>query len=376
MLLLCRHPGVVPVVDPAPNWVSNWLLHRQRRAGRSVQPAEEAAAPASMGVPAVQPKRLEQMTAGMALLEVRLSDLLRQGLVTLEDRAEPFWQSLASRLVDAKLGAVARRLRALPEEMRRSDWPAAVLAEVASVFLLARAYRNLSEHPDGLRHDILTLGGWSPRKEDVLRLPGTTDRWMVAGQVYEKEDDNLLARRTWFVGAGGNFALLLDFSWRDAGFDREWPPGTVWRGTMHPYPSAYPLRMVAGELAPEQDPFEVSEGYLTADELLDAYAAALALLPWIPAFPVCMREMLPIYRAGEFFLVDGCGGLLPVQAETVRGWTLVALGAGRPLTVLGCWDGKAMTIFGVMVGGRFRYLPSHRLAQPTDEGGSGDQVGG
>lgn len=366
MVLWCRRPSLVPVVDMPPNWVVNWQHHRQRQEARTAVPQKVLPASAAPDF-TIQPKRLAQMTEGMALLELRLTDLLRQGLATLEDRAETYWSTLAARLVDAKLGGVARRLRALPAEMQRTDWPAAVLSELASIFLLARAFRHLEGLPEGLRTDLLILGGWSPRKEEVLRLAGTADRWLVVGQTFEKEDDHLMARRTWLFGAGGRFALVLDFSWRDAGFDREWPLGTVWRGLLHYYPSAYPLRAVAGEMVPERDAFTVPPGFTGMEAMWDAYAEALAKLPWIPAFPVCLEGVVPLYRTDGFYLVDRGGALLPVAVDERMGWTMVALGAGRPITVLGIWEGASLVVFLAVSGGRFRRLQPYRA--PSMEAG-------
>lgn len=365
LLLFSKNNDAFQLADP-PDWLSDWLKKRSERSEKTAtEPPERS--PEQYLVLAEKrkqnrEKRLLQMTAGLAELESWLFDLFRQGLATLEGQApkgqaDTYFNDLAARMVDAKLGTLARRIRQLPLLMSQSNWHEKVLAELGEIYLLLRAFQRLEVLPEPLQDDLLALTGVNFKKEEILNLPAVGDNWLVAGQTEEAEDGNLLARRTWLIGEKtGKLALLLDFSWGGQGFETTFKLGTVLQAEVVFYPSAYPQRAILKKFEYSEAAFLLRNGFPSLAVFADAYAGALAENPWLGRFPAFLERVVPVFHQKKFVLVDTERKQLPLTASDDLGWKLVAIGCGRPIGVFGTWDGEVFSPLSVVVEGEFRGL--------------------
>ena len=99
------------------------------------------------------------------------------------------WDQLAARLVDARAGALANRVRRLAGLVGAGpDWHAEVLAELGLLHLIAQAGRRLPGLPGELADAVATASGWQVRHADVLGGVPETDEWFVAGRSDTRED--------------------------------------------------------------------------------------------------------------------------------------------------------------------------------------------
>jgi len=304
-----------------------------------------------------------QMATGLAELESWLADLFRQGLATLEGQAASYWSDLAARMVDAKLGTLARRIRQLPQLMGEGDWHEKILAELGDIYLMVRAFQRLEHLPGPLQDDLLGLSGVNTKKDDVLALPGIKDNWLVAGQTETVEEGNLLARRTWLMGETGHSALLLDFSFGGQEYETAWKMGTVVSGEAAFYPSAYPQRALLKSFEYSDQPFRVQGGFPALADFAKKYAGALAANPWLSQFSAFLENVTPVFSAkapfgqkNKFVLVDQHRKQLPLLSDEDEGWKMIAISGGRPMRIFGTWDGRAFMPLSAVVDGQFRLL--------------------
>jgi SWIM zinc finger len=366
LLLFSKANQVFQLQEAPPDWLADWLKKRSERnakqAGEALegqQPSRSPEADLALAEKRKQnrEKRILQMAAGLAELESWLLDLFRQGLSTLEGQAYTYFNELAARMVDAKLGTLARRIRQLPLLMAATDWHEKILAELGEIYLLLRAFQRLESLPEPLQDDLLSLAGVSFKKEDILSLEAVPDQWLVAGQTEEAEDGNLLARRTWLIGeATGRKALLLDFSWGGQGFETTFRLGTVLRAEVVFYPSAYPQRAVLKQFEYSEAAFSLRNGFVSLAAFADAYAGALAENPWLSRFPAFLEGVVPVFHQKIFVLVDANRKQLPLDAPDDLGWKLVATNCGKPIGLFGTWDGAMFAPLSVVVEGQFRGL--------------------
>ena len=122
------------------------------------------------------------------------------------------WDALAARLVDARAGALANRVRRLAGLVGAGpDWHADVLGELGMLHLIAEAGRRLPALPGNLADVVATASGWQVRQADVLASVPETDDWMVIGRSDTRED-RIEVRRTWLRGVDvatlGDVALV------------------------------------------------------------------------------------------------------------------------------------------------------------------------
>ncbi len=362
LLLFSKANHLFQLVETPPTWLADWLKKRSEKAEKTSAEAAPSRSPEAETALAEKrkqnrEKRILQMAAGLAELESWLLDLFRQGLATLEGQATSYFNDLAARMVDAKLGTLARRIRQLPLLMTEANWHEKILSELGEIYLLLRAFQRMETLPEPLQDDLLSLAGVNFKKEDILNLEAIGDHWLVVGQTEEAEDGNLLARRTWLIGEGTEkTALLLDFSWGGQGFEVMFKQGTVLKAEVVFYPSAWPQRAILKKFEYSEAAFSLRNGHPKLATFADAYAGALAENPWLGRFPAFLENVVPIFHQKQFVLVDSERKQLPLDTDELKGWKMVALSCGRPIGVFGTWDGDLFTPLSVVVEGQFRGL--------------------
>lgn len=361
LLLFAKQNDAFRLVHETPDEVANWLEMRDARAKETVQKknkskTKEELAELAEKRKATRKKRHFAMEAGLAELESWLADLLRQGLATLEGQSFEYWQELSARMVDAKLPGIARRMRQFPFIMEEENWHEKLLTEIGAIYLIVKGFRNREHLPEGLQDDLLNVAGVNFRKAEILAGDSLSDHWLVAGQTLT-EEENLMARRTWFIGEKSKKnALLLDFSWGGAEFETQWKMGTVIEGEVAFYPSAYPQRILFKDFQLSNRPFDLSNGFSTFEKMAEAYAQAISLNPWLGHFPVFLQEVTPVFFEEKFYLVDQEKKQLPILTDETEGWKLVALSRGSPLNFFGIWDGKKFEPLSAVINGQFRMI--------------------
>ncbi len=361
LLLLCRsHSDILGGKTP-PDWVDNWIKRAENDPGEAEK--EETRRKRLDQKERAQQERLESRQAGARELLRWTNDLLKLGLANAASQPPSFWEEMAARMVDARLGALARRIRGWPELLSAPDGHERLLRELASEHLLAKALLNLGSLPVDLRQTVLTRGGHAWKKESVLDRPPAHDYWLVAGQEHGDSDNTLFFRRTWLLGSNsGRSALLLDFAHGQREYKEAWKVGMAVEGNVHFYPGAWPLRGLLGSHTLSQEAFTMPEGSPTLQAMLDNYAAGLAKDPWLDRFPTFLREVR-IYQKGEaFHLADSAEASVPLNTLDRPGWQLLALSARGPISVFGLWDGNTFIPLSAVVSARV--IPLVQEEQP------------
>ncbi len=347
LLLRASGDGSVPQGEPA-DWAAQWLTARRGRA-EAKQAKQEAAAsgeaaPGPAGDAAARKRaerRAERVTAGALELEQRLTDLLRGGLATADRAGYALWEETAARMVDAQAPGLAGRVRelgAIPGS--GPGWPVRLLEECGLLHLLDTAWLGRERLPDPLAATVRTRVGLPVSAEG----PPVRDRWLVLAQ-YDTPDGRLTTRRIWLYGReSGRTALLLSFGAMGRAPELALPVGVTIDAELTPYPGGglradlgrqfAPPAAAPGTPVPDTPP----PGGSTAAALA-AYGEALRGDPWLDAWPVTLRDVIPVPSEGGWQLADAEGAsALPLSSAALSRpglWKLVALSGGGPVTVFG-----------------------------------------
>ncbi|PTM09326.1 MAG: hypothetical protein DA408_18590 [Bacteroidetes bacterium] len=341
ILLFLNRPEGWQVRNEAPDWVHALLG----------QPDTTAKVPAKTN-PLQQEKRLELMDQGVEELDKWLQNVARQGLATLAAAPEE-WESIAARLVDSKLGSLARRIRQCQALLPQDDWVDTVAGELGLLYLFVRAWQRKSTLLPDQKRELLQVAGWNLRKEQLGNQPGVKDNWLVLG-VSSGTDEKLTYRRTWLRGEKtAQFALLLDFVFGNQSFEDQWVTGSVLSGTLVFYPGQPALRAAFRQYHASREPYDGLAGHPDLAAFTTAYAQALALSPWLLAFPALLERVTPVYHqlTATFTLVDQQLRQLPLENNT-KAWQLLAASGGQPLTIFGEYDGRMVAPIALLDGGR------------------------
>lgn len=353
-LLLLAASSSVAVAEP-PEWVTSWLEKRAATATRKQEKAAKTAQAATEAPSAAQlknaEKRLATVRKGVAILDLWLNDLVRQGLAHVATQPASFWYQQAARLRDAQAGALdarVRRLAALPNAS--PAWPEKLLAELGKLALLTHAFQQEEQLTPALREDVRQLIGWNLTQDEVsVRGETVRDDWLILGQV-QTEDERGKTQRTWFYGArSGRTALVLQFSMAGQPFAENFALGSRQEAELTFWPGAFPQRAFfrsrLGEITPIKDALP---GMETIDLFLSSVAQALSCQPWQERFLCVLGAVTPVCGDdGKLWHVrDKAGDALPCQGTD--GWLLLALSGGYPVDLAAEWDGAMLRPLGML----------------------------
>ncbi len=325
-----------------PDWVQIWLEKQEKKAAKAREK------PAAIEPPE---KTWLLMQSGIIELQAWLQDLARHGLADTLARDSNYWHDFAARMVDAKLGGIGRRIRGLAQISQLENAHEYLLAELAELYLFARAFQQMEQLPTGMQQELLNFSSVNLKKEEVLAQAGIVDTWYIIGQT-EKMEENLRQRRTWLLGQATNAkALLLDFVFGNADFSEQWEVGKMIKAELVFYPGSFRQRALVRHYTFTGDSSALN-GYATWSDFLEDYAEALAANPWLGNFPVLIDAAVPIVKGKQLFLIDNNDHQLPASTSEENAWKLLALSGGHPIQVFGEWTGKALTPLTVLVKNR------------------------
>ena len=353
LLLLWSRGGVPSGV--APEHVASWIAGRDRRSGAEPgAPAaggergtdgesrdddvdvggDEPAPPDRDDLDRARDERVAKMLEGLRELDRWLEDRLRTGLADPALARYATWDQLAARLVDARAGALANRVRRLAGLVGAGpDWHGDVLAELGFLHLIAQAGQRVPDLPGGLADAVATASGWQVRQADVSAGVPDTDEWLVAGRSDTRED-RIEVRRWWLRGRrSGRWAMLLSFAAYQQSLDDSWSLGTVVHADLHRYPGGS-LRAISGLRHADPLPF-ADVPALTIAQACDAIGAAVAAEPWSERYPAIVRAA-PTFADGRWVLSDA-SGTLPLIGSARALATLAAASAGASVALTIEW---------------------------------------
>lgn len=340
-----------------PEWVASWLAKRAAtQEHKQERPKEEKSnEQITQTKITAQAKRVEKHMAlvahGLDTLDLWMSDLVRNGLASVEQQPASYWEQQAAQLVDAQAYNVAPRVRRLAEIPGSSArWPEQLLGQLGKVALLTHAYRRSETLPPALQADVRQLVDERPQREDVTAHGDLVeDDWLLLGQIVE-ENERLRAQRTWCIGShSGRHALVLQFAFAAASFAEVLMPGTHLEATLAFFAGANPLRAQIEGRQGEVVPITVRlPGIDSIDTFLGTVADMLARQPWQERFLCVLRDVsiVPDVEGGRWRVRDGRGVALPLFTGGDY-WRLLAICGGHPVDFAGEWDGERLRVLGI-----------------------------
>jgi len=340
-------------------WVALWVDHRLKPLK---MPSVKRGTPSGAAAPEKRRNSQREKNAvdGIAALEIWLFDLVHQGLAAARSKPQNYWDSIAVRLVDFQMPGLARRVRELGALVANGgDWQEQTLHALGELYLVVSGYKRISKLPKELQAEIRSAVGHSIRRDELGRSPGVIDRWLILagslGEMYTGEVNRsqvLSLRRTWVFGVmTKKLGLLLEFTPGHIPFDRSYVPGTFYMGEAVFYPGVDPLRLFFRSISDcsefkTEDPTE--EAGFPIQDITSAwidYAARYAKNPWSGPYLYFLNNVVPsitstTQKQSAWIHEIENDRSMPVDPAFDKNWELIALSGGRPVDVLGEWDGR------------------------------------
>ncbi len=348
-----------------PDWVNEWQGRRRRTAtapgdtdgpGKSTKaalaaepkkPKDEARSKAQKE--RARKAREKSILQGLDELDLWINDQIDRGFGAFAAQANEQCRLLAKRLVDAKAGALAGVVEALPSlyfrtpEAQRFD---VLLETLGRLHLLAEAYRRQDQLSDELRADLRTRIGWTMTRDELFAAKEATrvkGRWTVLATRYETQADRLVRYETYLAAesnaAAPSIALLLDYVPAAAASSSapSLEPGSVLDAELVFYPSATPLRaQIAAQANVAPAPAAPAPGK-TLEDALAQFDELLAINPWLDNWPLAFGNVsIRQDGSGRCWAVDGDAAI------ALAGESTDALLGLDGLDVYGTFDGREL----------------------------------
>ena len=297
--------------------------------------------------------RIAEMLLGVWELEQWILDQAQQGLAQLQKQETAAFETIAERLVDLRLGSIARRIRTLEQLRQQEDWLTPVTSVLAELYFFTQRFKRIYQLEPLQRLDLLQEGGVNLSKKDILAIePSVSDYWLVLGLELGIEE-RIRYRRTWIWGENlQKAALILDFAWGNEPFPGHYTVGAAMEAKVTYYPGAVPIRALM-EASPEKNrPFKRLEGITSLNTFGLTFAEVLKAAPGMISYPVLLQNMVPFYNEGQFYCADIEQFFRPLEVDAMQGWRLVALSGGDPIHFFATWNGTHFKPLSAMVNKR------------------------
>ena len=307
----------------------------QRGSSAAVGGEPDAAEPSPPEPPPPPPEtsgrddRVAKMHGGLIELERWLRDRVRAGLGDPALARYSTWDHLAARLVDARAGALANRVRRTAGVVGASpEWHGELLGEMALLYMLARGGRRLGRLPEPLADSLAMALGWQVRQADVLGGVPESDVWDVIGRSDVRED-RIEVRRTWLRGrASDRLAMVLSFAAYRQSLDVSLRVGDSVDADVHRYPGGSLRVLVGTRRAVGHEPVRDPGHFVDLTTACEQVGELLAAEPWAEHAAVSVRAALT-RRGAEWVLADDAGSLPCDASPRALGAVLAATGGAR-----------------------------------------------
>jgi len=227
------------------------------------------------------------------------------------------------------------------------------LERLSRLYLLIEGFKRGAELPESVQTDIRSLIGWTQNQEELLRLDGARDRWLVLGQRVE-EEDRLRVQRIWLWGEqSGRAALILHFAHAQQPLDASFVTGAAIEAELVFFPGAYPLRAIVKQRHGASKAPGRFSGYAKIIDAHEAFLGAMAANPWLEKFPMPLLDVTPLCLGDVWTVRDTEGRALRLAPRFEFGWTMLSLSGGRGIDVFGEWDGDHLWPLSAFAENRF-----------------------
>lgn len=316
-------------VTDEPEWVASWLSKREekqeKQAEKKDKPVDEAA----------QTKRLQareqKINDGIEDLRLWISDIIRNGIISMPEKGGAWFEHMAKRMVDAQAPGLANWIRNLSDTaFYEEGWQSGFMDQLIQLYLLIEGYKNSETFDPDLQQDLRTGIGFTFKQDELKEQPGITDNWLVlAKQVMER--DNITTERCWLYGTKTDqYALVLQFIARGQTGQLTLSPGMFLNAELVFYPSVLPMRAIIKQQH-STGSHHTYAGLSNWKEVTASETASFAVLPFRAERPYLVQQLKPVQYKEEWWLQDADGEIMPLKGSHRYIWKLLSISGGAPL---------------------------------------------
>ncbi|MDB5291225.1 MAG: zinc finger protein [Phycisphaerales bacterium] len=360
----CKHAlGLMLILTASSDAIASqampaWVAGRIERTRKRQEKAEAPPKPVDEEAQAQRlEKRLARVAEGLTALKRWAEDLINAGIATLPSKGYAFFDEPARRLIDAQAPGVAGRVQKLAQIAGSgAGWQHPFVSQLASLYLLIRAFEGRAALPESVQHDVMANIGIPVKSEDIAALPAVRDLWQIIAQEVDVEE-GLRVQRTWLFGSESRRpALVLAFAHGAAPLDVSLAPGLSFEGEVTYFPGNGLRAAVTarGDLKP----LTAVHGLATLEELCAFATGHFSQEPWLSEVVTPVHRVIPMKSDGGWAMVDADRRAIPATMNDRAGWLSLAISGSHPIDLMTGYDGRSLRPLAIIANGEYVSLMS------------------
>lgn len=290
--------------------------------------------------------KTQKILSGIDLLEKWVVTIMDQGIDVLS-KDEHRLVDISTRLVDYGLPSIARKLRVIPEQIKKGhNWREVILRELAEYYLFCQ----MAKEPNAMIDpDIQQYIGVVNRKSEVESLNHQiSDRWLYLGTSRSMED-KIQIYRNWFIGVStGKIALYIEYIVNRFIQARTFRFGKIYQGTVFYYPSKITQRVTSIPQLEESLSQDYPLPSFDVKKYKNKFCEQLVKVPWLRQDIAILSSCRLIENSDNWYIVDqNMEGIL-LEKDEKKIWKAMALSLDPQTIIIGEYDGyklKMMSAF-------------------------------
>jgi len=330
LLLFARQPKSFESNQP-PAWVTEWISRRtekeEKKSEKKDKPVDEAA----------QAKRLQareqKVSDGAEDLLVWIKDIVRNGILNIPEKNPAFWENMAKRMIDAQAPGLANMIRELGNiNFYKERWQTEFVDQLSRIYLLVKAYKNISTLNSDLQSDVKGLVGFSQNQDELKAKNGITDDWFVMAKQVSQEDQ-LTVERNWLYGIQTKRpAFVLQFYVRNQVPGITLTPGVVVNAELVFFSGMVPLRALVKQQFHSKTKSK-PEGLKDWGEVVALETNYTQLNPFVNAYAFIVEQVRPVRYNDQWWLQDNKKKLMRMADNFPNAWRLLSISGGSSLSL-------------------------------------------
>ena len=293
-------------------------------------------------------KRIKLMRSGAFRLQEWIQDIIKRGIAELEGQPETFWEEVLSRVIDHKLGGLARYFLELQTIMYEDEnWIEKIPLKLAWLNQVLSGLQNYDQWPADWQFELLRLGGVTTKAASLNQVEGIEDDWAIL-HVEEGETDNGgYYRKIWMIGKRSRrLGFQMDYNYQEPKFQPLPKPGRWFSGEVVFYPGPTALRLILRYFGTALLNIKELPGVANFSALNEYYMSNLQLNPWLLELPVVIMSITPVFLKSAI-LIDSRNQEINLSASQDEFWKVLAISAGQPVDIFAIWNGYDLDLKGI-----------------------------
>lgn len=357
LLLHASHPELFHRTDE-PEWVKAWLEKRSENAEKKEKRAQEKANK-PVDEKARQRRvneRVRKVNDGVEELQIRLKDILRNGLLNIPEKIYTLASEMRRRLIDAQAPGLAAMVSELMTiDFETEVWKYDLTDALSRIYLLAESYKHIDTLTPEWQEEVKSLVGFTQAKEEILSGSPITDTWMVL-YVREEKQDKITVQYHWLYGkSSGRYVLYLQFLAPGVVPEVTLLSGSFISADMYFYPGVSSQRVLFKQYTVSQDVF-APQACASVAEAMAMFREIVTHNPFVTKIPVIVAHLRLTRQEDELYAMDTDKHTVPLHLTEKARAQLLLITGGKPFAAFLFADAKRWSIKTIWVEQHYHIL--------------------